>query len=109
MKEPKTDAHSPQPPLPLFRPEVLAARGQKFYGEILLIRPFPSAFFAWLGIVLVTALLVLLFGQHQGKPFYRWLFEHRGISAISTSKPAAAVHCATHDAREFGVAEASSK
>jgi len=109
MLEPKTDAEPPQPPLPLFRPEVLAARGQKLYGEILLIRPLSSALFAWLGIVLATALLVLLFGQHRGKPLYRWLFEHHSASSVSTLKPAAPVDQTSHNPRDSSHAEAASK
>ena len=109
MMEPKTDAPAPQPALPLFRPEVLAARGQKFYGEILRIRPLSSALFAWLGMVLVTALLVLLLGQHRGKPLYRWLFEHRSASSIPTLQPAAPVGHTSHGAREPSHGEAASK
>src|SRR5215510_11308020 len=109
MLEAKTDAEPPQPPLPLFRPEVLAAHGQKLYGEILLIRPLSSALFAWLGIVLATALLVLLLGQHRGKPIYRWLFEHHSASSVSTLKPAVPVDHTNNNVRDSGISGAPSK
>ena len=45
-------------PLPLFRAEALAAQQQKFYGEILLIRPLSLALLGWLG----TAISLLVLG-----------------------------------------------
>jgi len=64
MQEPKTDPESPQAPLPLFRPEVLASQQQKFYGDVLLIRPFSLGFFAWLGMLLASAVIGLLILRH---------------------------------------------
>ncbi|HEY6251783.1 MAG TPA: hypothetical protein VI685_17635 [Candidatus Angelobacter sp.] len=65
MLEPNIDPTAAQPPLPLFRPEVLACQQQKFYGEVLLIRPFSAAFFIWLGLLLAGAVLgILLLGHY---------------------------------------------
>lgn len=50
--------------LPLFRPEALAERQQKFYGEILLIRPFSLTFFAVLGTAIAAAVLGFLLLGH---------------------------------------------
>src|SRR6266852_6922931 len=47
-------------PLPLFRPEALAAQQQKFYGQIVLIRPFSLVFLGWLGVAIAVATLVFL-------------------------------------------------
>ena len=48
-------------PLPLFRSEALQAP-ERFYGEILRIRPFPWAFLGWVAGGLVVAVAgVLLF------------------------------------------------
>jgi hypothetical protein len=47
-------------PLPLFRPEALAAQ-ESLHGEILLIRPLSLTFLVWLGIALGGALLGFLF------------------------------------------------
>ena len=58
------NAESPQP-LPLFRPEALAAR-EKLQGEILSIRPFSlSAFLVLVGGVVTCALGFLLFSQYE--------------------------------------------
>lgn len=69
MLEPNTDTTAAQPPLPLFRPEVLASQQHKFYGEVLLIRPFSASFFVWLGLVLAGAALgILLLRQFTERP-----------------------------------------
>jgi hypothetical protein len=47
--EPATRNVDSASPLPLFRPEVLAAR-QNFHGEVLLIRPFSLSFLCLIGI-----------------------------------------------------------
>jgi hypothetical protein len=47
-------------PLPLFRPEALAAQESQ-HGEILLIRPLSLGFLIWLGIGVGAVLLTLLF------------------------------------------------
>lgn len=65
MLEPKIEPQCTEQPLPLFRPEALAAQQQKFYGEILLIRPLSLTLFVWLGIGLASAVIgFLLLGQH---------------------------------------------
>src|SRR5215467_3890770 len=65
MLEPKIDPQCTEQPLPLFRPEALAAQQQKFYGEILLIRPLALTLFVWLGIGLASAVIgFLLLGHH---------------------------------------------
>lgn len=50
--------------LPLFRPEALAERQQKFYGEILLIRPFSLTFFSSLGTAIAAVVLGFLLLGH---------------------------------------------
>ena len=50
--------------LPLFRPEALAERQQKFYGEILLIRSFSLTFFTVLGTAIATVVLGFLLLGH---------------------------------------------
>ncbi|HEX4603078.1 MAG TPA: hypothetical protein VH724_03725 [Candidatus Angelobacter sp.] len=55
-------------PLPLFRPEALAALQQKFHGEIILIRPFSLMLLGWFGIGITSAVLgFFLLGQYTEK------------------------------------------
>src|SRR2546423_12927970 len=55
-------------PLPLFRAEALAAQQQKFYGEILLIRPLSLALLGWLGTSISLLVLgFLLLGHYTEK------------------------------------------
>jgi hypothetical protein len=55
-------------PLPLFRPEAIAALQQKFYGEIILIRPFPLMLLCWFALGITAAVLGFLFlGQYTEK------------------------------------------
>ena len=69
--KPTPDLRSPQgpaEPLPLFRAEALAAQQQKFYGEILLIRPLSLALLGWLGISISSLVLgFLLLGHYTEK------------------------------------------
>src|SRR5258708_31952631 len=51
-------------PLPLFRPEALAAQQQKFYGQIVLIRPFSLLFFGWLGVAITASIMAFLVLGH---------------------------------------------
>jgi len=52
-------------PLPLFRPEAIAALQQKFYGEIILVRPFPLMLLCWFALGITAAVLGFLFlGQY---------------------------------------------
>jgi membrane fusion protein len=48
----------------LFRPEAVASQQQKFYGEILLIRPLSLALLCWLGIGIACAVLAFLLLGH---------------------------------------------
>lgn len=57
--------HNSVEPLPLFRPEALAAVQQKLYGEIILIRPFPLMLLGWFAVGIAAAVLgFLLLGQY---------------------------------------------
>src|SRR6476469_3948137 len=52
-------------PLPLFRPEAIAALQQKFYCEIILIRPFSLVLLCWFALGITAAVLGFLFlGQY---------------------------------------------
>lgn len=65
MLDSKTGPSVAQPPLPLFRPEVLASQQQKFFGNALAIRPLSGTFFIWLGLILAGAILgILILGQY---------------------------------------------
>jgi membrane fusion protein len=65
MLEPNPLPESPEQPLPLFRAEALAAQQQKFYGEILLIRPLTLGLLIWLGIGISAVVLgFLLLGSY---------------------------------------------
>lgn len=68
MFVPTSNPEPPSHPLPLFRAEALAAQQQKFYGEILLIRPFSLTLLVWLGIGISAAVLgFLLLGSYTEK------------------------------------------
>ena len=57
--------HNSDGPLPLFRPEALAAVQQKFYGDIILIRPFSLMLLGWFAVGIAAAVLgFLLLGQY---------------------------------------------
>lgn len=64
MLQNDTEPECTQQPLPLFRPEALAAQQQKFYGEILLIRPLSLTLFVWLGMGLASAVIAFLLLGH---------------------------------------------
>jgi hypothetical protein len=52
-------------PLPLFRPEAIAALQQKFYGEIILVRPFSLMLLCWFALGITAAVMGFLFlGQY---------------------------------------------
>jgi hypothetical protein len=51
------------PPLPLFRPEALAAQ-EKEHGDVLRIRPLSLAFFPWLAITVGAVVLAYLLVGH---------------------------------------------
>jgi hypothetical protein len=70
-------------PLPLFRPEAVAALQHKFYGEIILIRPFPLMLLCWFALGITAAVMGFLFlGQYTEKA--------RVPAVITTVGPAAA-------------------
>jgi hypothetical protein len=60
-----TTTHDSGATLPLFRPEALAARQQKDYGEVILIRPLSLMLLGWFALGITTAILgFLLLGQY---------------------------------------------
>jgi hypothetical protein len=62
-----TNSQTDAQPLPLFRPEALAAQ-EKGHGEVLRIRLIPLAFFPWLALtVAAVALAYLLTGHYTEK------------------------------------------
>lgn len=68
MLPPDQAPKPPQDPLPLFRPEAIAAQQHKFYGEILLIRPLSLALLFWLGIGISAVVLgFLLLGTYADR------------------------------------------
>jgi multidrug efflux pump subunit AcrA (membrane-fusion protein) len=52
---------TPPAPVPLFRPEALDAQQQKFYGEILLLRPLSLTLSAWVGTGIAALVAAFLF------------------------------------------------
>jgi hypothetical protein len=62
------DRHNSAEPLPLFRPQAVAALQQKFHGDIILIRPFSLMLLGWFAIGITAAVLgFLLLGQYTEK------------------------------------------
>lgn len=65
LLQPNPLPEADQKPLPLFRVEAIAAQQQRYYGEILLIRPFSLSLFFWLGMGISTVVLgFLLFATY---------------------------------------------
>ena len=66
MERSSVESHSDHgEPLPLFRPEAIAALQQKFYGEIILVRPFSLMLLCWFALGITAAVLGFLFlGQY---------------------------------------------
>src|SRR3954447_9308384 len=65
MERSSVESHSNETPLPLFRPEAIAALQQKFYGEIILVRPFSLMLLCWFALGITAAVLGFLFlGQY---------------------------------------------
>jgi hypothetical protein len=58
------DRHNSDEPLPLFRPEAIAAQQQKFYGEIVLIRPFSLLLLSWFAIGITASVAAFLLLGH---------------------------------------------
>src|SRR5438270_960476 len=73
MRTPGTISDSRAPhnggnPLPLFRQEALLHQQQKFYGDIVLIRPLSLTLLTWLAIAIVALAIGLLgFGRYTEK------------------------------------------
>ena len=68
MERSSVESQSNGNPLPLFRPEAVAALQQKFHGEIILIRPFPLMLLCWFALGITAAVLGFLFlGQYTEK------------------------------------------
>jgi hypothetical protein len=84
MERSSVESHSDQgEPLPLFRPEAIAALQQKFYGEIILVRPFSLMLLCWFALGITAAVLGFLFlGQYTEKARVPGI-----ISASSLSNP----------------------
>src|SRR5215470_17722513 len=61
-------SHNGGNPLPLFRQEALLHQQQKFYGDIILIRPLSLTLLAWLALAIVALAVGLLwFGRYTEK------------------------------------------
>jgi hypothetical protein len=58
-----TNSQAVAQPLPLFRPEALAAQ-ERMHGDVLRIRPLSLAFFPCLGAALLAVALAYLFAGH---------------------------------------------
>jgi hypothetical protein len=68
VEEGSVESPSNETPLPLFRPEAVAALQQKFHGEIILIRPFPLMLLCWFALGITAAVLGFFFlGQYTEK------------------------------------------
>lgn len=87
MERGSVESHSnPSEPLPLFRPEAIAALQQKFYGEIILVRPFSLMLLCWFALGITAAVLGFLFlGQYTERARVPGV-----ISASSPASPASA-------------------
>ena len=61
---PQAEPASSTEPLPLFRPEVLCKQ-ERFFGEVLSVRPLSFGFFGWLVIGVALTSCLLLFGVYS--------------------------------------------
>ena len=76
-------------PLPLFRPEAIAALQQKFYGEIILIRPFPLMLLCWFALGITAAVLGFLFlGQYTEKARVPGIITSGGLATPNATEAA---------------------
>jgi hypothetical protein len=84
------ESHSNQgEPLPLFRPEAIAALQQKFYGEIILIRPFPLMLLCWFALGITAAVLGFLFlGQYTERARVPGIITSGGVAEAAVYVPA---------------------
>jgi len=73
-------------PLPLFRPEAIAALQQKFYGEIILVRPFSLMLLCWFALGITAAVLGFLFlGQYTDRARVPGVISASSLSSAGTS------------------------
>lgn len=87
------DRHNSVEPLPLFRPEALAAQQQKFYGEIILIRPFSLLLLSWFAVGITSAVLgFLLLGHYT---------ERAHVSGVLAVSPAANASASAENLEAF--------
>jgi hypothetical protein len=83
------ESHDNGTPLPLFRPEAVAALQQKFYGEIVLIRPFPLMLLCWFALGITAAVLGFLFlGQYTEKASVPGIITSGGLVAPNAAEAA---------------------
>ena len=87
------ESHSnPSEPLPLFRPEAIAALQQKFHGEIILIRPFPLMLLCWFALGITAAVLGFFFlGQYTEKARVLGIITNAGQSQAAIYVPASLI------------------
>src|SRR5215472_12237332 len=75
-------------PLPLFCPEAIAALQQKFYGEIILIRPFSLMLLCWFALGITAAVLGFLFlGQYTERARVPGVMTINRVSGMSAGAP----------------------
>jgi hypothetical protein len=87
------DRHNSVEPLPLFRPEAIAAQQQKFYGEIILIRPFSLLLLSWFAVGITSAVLgFLLLGHYT---------ERAHVSGVLAISPAANANSSAENLEAF--------
>jgi len=89
------ESHSNGIPLPLFRPEAVAALQQKFYGEIILVRPLPLMLLCWFALGITGAVLGFLFlGQYTERTHVPGVITINGpaIPTAAAAKLEAAVY-----------------
>jgi hypothetical protein len=80
------ESHSNETPLPLFRPEAIAALQQKFYGEIILVRPFSLMLLCWFALGITAAVLGFLFlGQYTERARVPGVITASGVSYSGAS------------------------
>ena len=89
MERSSVESHSNGTPLPLFRPEAVAALQQKFHGEIILIRPFPLMLLCWFALGITAAVLGFFFlGQYTEKARVPGIITNTGQSEAAIYVPA---------------------
>ena len=87
MERGSVESHSnPSEPLPLFRPEAIAALQQKFYGEIILVRPFSLMLLCWFALGITAAVMgFLLLGQYTERARVPGVIAASGVTYSGTS------------------------